>query len=226
MRLRQYLTEITRPSAPIINRIFQRTLPKVYKELDAFDWKFDDDFFAMVMTTNFRKYRIEFVSSRVKPRGKFFAKFRSYNKNVKDGGTYSDASMEIVFTKGIAKRIIKLFGKGDNEKNFSSAKKTKNPIFNDIFDLLAHEWVHRDQALKSKGMSQVVKPGYEDLGAVYHADPGEIEAYAQQAAIEYYNAAEDQEVLQRYLNLTSKKTRKKFLKKFYQYVAYEKEKRG
>jgi hypothetical protein len=217
MRLKQYLVEITTPTVkdaiyglmPIFKRI--NTVLKKYKIYNMTDTEAVD-----ILNSAFKE-----ASINVKIATSKGDRRKKYVSGAEYGGYYGpNINFRVFLKKGFSK-VFRRFAKENKLDVFYNPN--ENPLFREIAEALAHELIHMKQDISSKGKAFELKPGEAEstfTGNIieYFKHPLEIEAYAQEAAIEMLRRGESN-VAGTYKELFNNKSSiyKEFFKKFAYY---------
>jgi len=205
------LNEITKGTVPRVKAIFNKRLVDVKNELERKKWNINDISAIEILNKYFIKNKIQFHLSKKKT-------YHS-GKYVAYGESWDDGSIDIYLNKNFSKYWIKKFG--SNPEGFVDYD--ENMFFNEIFFTLSHELIHKRQSFKAGGKGNEV--GVDIFGDSpseidYYSSKKEVEAYAYQAYLEYMTKDGESPIFDFYLNTFGKNdpVRKRFLKKFYQYL--------
>jgi hypothetical protein len=211
MRLNDYIIEITKGTVPRVKAIFSKRLPDVKQELIRRKWNINDNSALEILNKYFIKNKIQFHLSK----GKTY----HGGKYVAYGESWDDGSVEIYLNKNFSKYWIKKFAV--NPESFDDYD--ENQFFGEIFFTLSHELIHKKQSFKASGKGNEM--GVDIFGDSpseldYYSSKREVEAYAYQAYLEYMTQDGKSPIFDFYLTTFNKNdpVRKRFLKKFYQYL--------
>ena len=205
MRYFKYLNETTGSTFKEASNIINKYIPKIMDDFQKLNWNISDKNMLSTLNKYFRKDQVVFKTGKSEGPN-------NYNKTVQSGETFDTGKIEIILLRGASKKISK------HKNHFLEI--TQNLFMRDIWDILNHELIHKQQAKKSKGKAFI---DYYDLSnpIEYLSDPAEIEAFAQQAAIDINRGIEEPKGLILYQSFFSEdhpKIWKRFLKKLEFYL--------
>jgi hypothetical protein len=220
MRLRSYLNESTEPTVKNTIEALKIAFSKIKQIIEMGGDKFfdiDDKEALQIMRVGF-----DIIHVKLDIGGKGSKGVRKYLAQGEFGGEYGkDYVWKIEMLPGFSK-VFKKFAKEKSWKNFMNHQ--KNPLFREMTEMLSHEILHSQQALNSAGAAfdpevQGLSSTYSGNMKDYLAHPLEIEAYAQQTAIDIIRKGTSIYIpVMRDLFPTSSKVWKKYLKKYKYYL--------
>jgi len=188
MRLLSYIKETTEPTVVPVVTLINSIMPELYRILSKHSWNVDDEMLIKILNGVFKRHGIEFDLS---------LKRKSIKRLLGWGAFMLDGSMEIYIEPFKVSDYFRRFVKNNKYGDFFSIR--KNQFLRDLFDVMTHEYIHAMQNLKSKGKFADVEQRDDDSAYTYLSDKHEIEAYAQQAAIEIGRFGKS-DTVERYLN--------------------------
>jgi len=219
MKLQLYLTEITQPTVKMTTEVLTnvfKIIRSIFERYDLFD--INDDLALRLMKHPFDTAGIKLVMGDKKGN-------RKYISSGEFGGNYGGDYAWLIKMKPGFSKVFKRFATSRGWKYLEDP--VKNPLFRELVEILSHEILHTQQALGSNGAAfdpeiQKMKSTYSGSYEDYLKHPLEIEAYAQQAAIDTIRKGEkNSPVFQAYKEYFPKGSNilKKFLKKYSFYLS-------
>lgn len=207
MRLKQYINETTKTTVVKSKIIIQKHLPEIMKEFEKENWIISDKKAIDIINKYFKRDNIEFELIEERIIGKS-------SKNIAGGVAYSNG-ITIYPVKGFAE-TFRRYAKPDKKEDFLNT--ATNKFFGEIHSILTHELIHIDQYELAKG-KMPKKEIDTDKTKEYLSDKQEIEAFAQQAALEIARKGKSN-IITRYKNefKPTDKVWKRFMKKFFFYM--------
>jgi len=215
MRLQGYLKETTEPTVKMTLEALKIAFDHVKKVMEAAGDKLfdiDDETAVYLMQKGFDQ-----VAVKVELGKKMRGGVRKYLAQGEFGGNYGkDYAWLIQMLPGFSK-VFKRFAKEKDWKNFTNHN--KNPLFREMLEMVSHEILHSQQALNSAGAAfdpelQGITSTFTGNQKDYLKHPLELEAYAQQTAIDMIRKGKSVYIpVMRDLFPPSSKVWKKFIKK-------------
>lgn len=204
MRLRNYISEITKPTTPRVRAIFNKQIPKIEKELAERNWEVSDQEAIRIFNKYFGRNNIEFKISKNSPKANVYVDYAQ---------SWDDGSIDMFFFRSFSDVFEKY---KDPEEEFDDF--IHNPVLYDVFIWLSHEFIHKRQVFKSSGKGSTTE--LPDTTEEYLSQKHEIEAYAYQAYVEGILNRGKSEIYGVYMKTfpPNHPVRKRFLKKFAQYL--------
>lgn len=209
MRLKKYINEITNPTVNKTIKIIESNLSELYRILSKKNWKVDSKMLVKILNGLFKRYKIGFHIEKESSSGayrKYVAGARAYRNGTIEIGIYDNRKVSKFFLRFVQVSKFEIFN-----------DVAKNAFLRELFDVISHELVHDEQLKKSDGKGWYPT---DELGIKeYLSDPTEIEAYAQQVAMEIHRKGKSS-IMQQYFDwfdLTDKPM-KRFLKKLSFYM--------
>jgi len=213
MRLKRYIIEITDPTIKRARRAIENNMVELYRILSKKGWNVDTKMVVKIMDGLFKRYNIRFKldkkgvksSTQFLTRGYFFT---------------HDGRIEVYIDDDPKTgKFFRRFAGSDKYDIFFDVG--RNAFLRNLLDFLSHEIIHREQ-LNKAGISFINSFNITDdsAGEDYLSDHFEIEAFAQDAAIQIVRG-KSPTIMKIYFDYFDIKdsTMKKFLKKVTQYVA-------
>jgi hypothetical protein len=174
MRLKQYITEMTKPSINVIRDIIEKKLHWMYKNFQRKNWNIKDKDVVNILSKMFeddKRLFVRFYIDNDKKR-------TSIGKYIHIAQIYEDGSMTVGLRKDVGK-FFRRFTRDDKQEIFFDIN--RNAFIRELFDTFIHEKLHYRQQIASKvGLVATIGLENED----YFSDPFELEAFAQDAAVE------------------------------------------
>lgn len=215
MKLKNFLKGTKNP-AVAARKVIEGKLPKLYNILKKKKWNVNTDQLVDILNDLFKWNQIEFYNSH------------KFSKDL-----VLTASFNTIDSKGIdefydidigvsekAGKYIRKFARNEKKNHFFDIM--KNDFVYTIIEYLTHELRHYQQFIKYPSSPNTdLLSGFE-----YYSNPEEIDAHAQQAAVETLKKGTST-ILKKFISLTEpekgddnyqsrekKKLRKRFLKKY------------
>ena len=206
MRLSNYITEITEPTVTPAIGLIHSAMPELYRILSKHNWDVTDEMFIKILNGVFKKHKIMFDLNIGRA---------SIKKFIGWGGYILGGKVIVNINPFKASKYLRRFAKKGKYSDFFSI--SKNQFLGDLFDVLAHEYIHAMQDFKSKG--KFVIYGDDEKDKDYLSDKNEVEAFAQQAAIELTRFGKS-ETIRRYMATFDENSPiyKRFFKRLYFYI--------
>jgi hypothetical protein len=184
MRLKGYLKETTQPTVKMTIDALKIAFGKIKQIIEMGGDKFfdvDDKVALQIMRSGFDEVAVKLEMGKQK------GGVRKYLAGGEFGGDYGKDYAWLIKLQPDFSKVFRKFAKERGMKNFMSH--TKNPLFREMVELVSHEILHSQQALNSAGAAfdpevQGITQTYTGNMKDYLKHPIELEAYAQQSAID------------------------------------------
>ena len=206
------MIEMTNPTIKRARKVIENNLVELYRILSKKSWNVDTKMVVKIMDGLFKRYKIRFILDK-KGRSKYTqfltrAYFFSYDGHI-DIYVNNDPKTGKFFRRFVGP---------DKYDTFFNVE--QNAFLRNLLDFLSHEIIHIEQ-LKKAGMSFINSLNPDDaIADDYLSDHFELEAYAQDAAIQIMRGVPPT-IMKIYYNHfdLDNPVMKKFLKKVSQYIS-------
>ena len=212
MRLTNYITEVTKPTLNQVRTLLEKGMCNMFRILEKNSWKMPDRAIIAMLNATYKNNNILFILGSTKK--------SSVSKYVHSALFISEGLLIAIIMKPGITNAFKKFARPDKKQMFYDIE--GNEFFRNISDALAHEMLHKSQVKVSKGKALYADPESADSSLErYYKDPMEIEAHAQEAAVEVIRYDGISKTFAKYKMLFAEedpKTYKRFMKKMMMYI--------
>ena len=186
MRLNRYIKEISDTTTIKAKEIIVSNLPQLYNILKKKSFNITTKVLVNILNNLFKRYKIVFILSKSK---------KKRYKYITQGMMYVDGKIEIeIDNNQQVGKFFRRFAREDKKDDFFDVN--KNGFLRDLLSTLSHEILHQDQLSKA-GEENWKESGKSEID--YLSDPQELEAQAQDSAIEILRTGTSY-TLQRYFS--------------------------
>lgn len=203
MKLKKYiLKEITDPTIEKAKKVIEYNIPKLYNILSKKSFNISNNVLVNILNNLFKNNNIKFKLVPIGTKKRY--------RYIVAGYMFIDGRIEIEISNNKKTgKFFRRFAQENKKESFFSIE--KNAFLQELLSIISHEMIHIEQYKKS-GTKGWLETG--ETEAEYLADPQELEAYAQDAAIEIIRRGKSHTIKRYFASFTIKDAiLRKFLKK-------------
>lgn len=202
MKLKRYIKEITDPTVEKAKKVIEYNIPKLYNILFKKSFNISTHAFVGILNNLFKNNKIKFELAPVGIRKRY--------RYIVAGYMFIDGRIQIdICNNKNTGKFFRRFAQEGKKDDFFNIE--RNEFFKELLSILSHEMIHIEQFKKAgkKGWLESGESEKEYLG-----DPQELEAHAQDAAIEIIRRGTSYTIERYFASFTMKDAiLRKFLKK-------------